>query len=49
MSSICIKNISEGIIIPLTYLLNQSLDEGALPNSWKEATAIGLHKKDSKH
>jgi len=33
MSSIFIKNISEGIIFPLICLFNQSLDEGVLPNS----------------
>ena len=44
-----LKSISEGIVIPLTCLFNKSLEEGVLPNSWKEATVIALHKKGSKH
>lgn len=49
MSSFILKKIIEGIVILLTYLFNKSLGKEALPTSWKEATAVALHKIGSKH
>ena len=37
------------LVKPLTRLYNLSLSLGKLPNLWKQANVIPLHKKESKH
>jgi len=32
-----LKNVKDGLIVPLYYLYNKSLQEVTLPLSWKEA------------
>ena len=43
-----IKSISQGILLPLTFILNQSLITGIFPNSLKIAKVIPLFKKDNR-
>ena len=43
-----IKSISQGILLPLTFILNQSLLTGIFPDSLKIAKVIPLHKKENR-
>jgi len=45
MPSTCIENIKDGLIVPLYYLYNKSLEEATLPLCWKEATVVSIFKK----
>lgn len=40
LSSKLLKQISEGIVQPLTFLINRSLEEGTFPDSLKVAKAV---------
>ena len=40
-----LKNVKDGLIVPLYYLYNKSLEEAILPFSWKEATITPIFKK----
>ena len=39
-----LKNVKDGLIVPLYYLYNKSLQEATLPLSWKEATKTPIFK-----
>ena len=41
-------NVQESLVTPLTLIYDKSLKEGILPDSWKEATVVAIHKKGSK-
>ena len=41
-------NVRHSIITPITLIFDQSLKEGCLPGSWREATVVAIHKKGSK-
>ena len=43
-----IKEIKDGLILPLFYIFTKSLREGTLPVSWKEAIITPIHKKGSR-
>ena len=43
-----IKSISQGILLPLTFILNQSLLTGIFPDSLKIAKVIPVHKKENR-
>ena len=40
-----LKNVKEGLVVPLYYLYCKSLEEASLPLSWKEATITAVFKK----
>ena len=40
-----LKNVKDGLIVPLYYLYNKSLEEATLLLSWKEATITPIFKK----
>ena len=40
-----LKNVKDGLIVPLYYPYNKSLEEATLPLSWKEATITPIFKK----
>ena len=40
-----LKNVKDGLIVPIYYLYNKSLEEAILPFSWKEATITPIFKK----
>ena len=40
-----IKSLSEFISIPLSIIFNKSFNSGSLPNDWKNAQVIPIHKK----
>ncbi|XP_064638277.1 uncharacterized protein LOC135494302 [Lineus longissimus] len=40
-----LKELSNELAIPLSLLLNKSLNEGKLPSDWKKAQITALHKK----
>jgi len=42
-----LKEIKDGLILPLYLLFAKSLQDGVLPNSWKDATITAIHKKGS--
>ena len=44
-----IKIAENSLVKPLTRLYNLSLSLGKVPNLWKQANVIPLHKKESKH
>ena len=48
MSSMCVYNIRESLVVPLTLIYDKSLKDGILPDCWKEATVVAIHKKGSK-
>ena len=41
-------NIRESLVAPLTLIYDKSLKDGILPDCWKEATVVAIHKKGSK-
>ena len=41
-------NVCHSIITPITLIFDQSLKEGSLPVSWREATVVAIHKKGPK-
>ena len=43
-----IKLIKSEIVIPLTHIMNLSLESGTFPNLWKEAQVTPVHKNGSK-
>ena len=40
-----LKEIKDGLILPLYLLFNKSLQESSLPSCWKLATVTAIHKK----
>ena len=44
-----LKELSEQLALPLSILFNKSLQEGRVPNDWKEAEVVAIFKKGSKH
>ena len=40
--------ISESLVVRLTLLYNKSLKQEILPDTWKEAIVVAIHKKGSK-
>lgn len=45
LSNIVLKNISDNIVLPLVYLINQSFSQGVFPDIFKIAQVIPLFKK----
>ena len=43
-----LKETAEAICTPLSIIFNKSLEEGKLPQSWKDAHITALHKKGSR-
>ena len=43
-----LKETAEAICTPLAKIFNKSLEEGRLPQKWKDAHVTALHKKGSK-
>ncbi len=43
-----LKEIAESIVAPVTFIYRRSLDEGFLPQAWKDANITPLHKKGNK-
>ena len=43
-----LKETADAICIPLAIIFNKSLNEGKIPQAWKEAHITALHKKHSK-
>ena len=41
-------NIWENLVAPLTLIYDKSLKDGILPDCWKKATVVAIHKKGSK-
>ena len=41
-------NIQESLVAPLTLIYDKSLKNGILPDCWKKATVVAIHKKGSK-
>ena len=41
-------NIQENLVAPLTLIYDKSLKDGILPDCWKKATVVAIHKKGSK-
>jgi len=35
-------------VVPLTLIYDKSLKDGLLPDSWKKATVVAIHKKGSR-
>ena len=44
-----IKSLSECISIPLSIIFNKSFNSGSLPNDWKNAQVIPIHKKGARN
>ena len=44
-----LKDYAHELAPSLTTLFNDSLLEGTVPNTWKQANVIPLHKKGDKH
>lgn len=42
---IILKECSNELALPFYIVFRQSLDEGCLPNGWKEANITAIHKK----
>ena len=40
--------ISDSLVVRLTLLYNKSLNQGILPDAWKEAIVIAIHRMASK-
>ena len=40
-----LKEIKDGLILPLYLLFNKSLQESSLPSCWKLATVTSIHKE----
>ena len=43
-----LKEIKDGLILPLYLLFAKSLQDGVLSNSWKDATITAIHKKGNR-
>ena len=43
-----LKEVAEALTPPLLILLRKSLDEGSLPDDWKQGNITAIHKKGSK-
>ncbi len=43
-----LKETAEAICGPLAIMFNKSMQEGQVPQGWKEAHVTALHKKGSK-
>ena len=43
-----VKEVAEALTPPLLIILRKSLDEGSLPDDWKQGNITALHKKGSK-
>ena len=40
---------AEILMIPLTRIVNTSIESGIFPEEWKKAAVTPIHKKESKH
>ena len=49
ISSYLLKQLKDQLAIPLTIILKNSLQDGSVPSSWKEANITPIFKKGSKH
>ena len=47
LSATFLKAIAEVIVVPLTFLYNQSLREGVIPTTWKQSSITPIHKGGS--
>ena len=43
-----IKEVKDGLTVPLYYIFRKSLEEAVLPMSWKQATVTAIYKKGDK-
>ena len=43
-----LKEVAEALTPPLLILLRKSLDEGSLPDDWKQGNTTAIHKKGTK-
>ena len=43
-----LKYCAHAFALPLTFLLNKSLEEGTIPKAWKDADVVPIHKKGLK-
>jgi hypothetical protein len=43
-----LKETADAICIPLANIFNESLNEGIVPQAWKDAHITALHKKGNK-
>ncbi len=48
ISNKVLKAISNGILTPLTIIINRCIKDGTFPKEWKLAKVIPIHKKGSK-
>ena len=44
-----IKLCGKSIVYPLKFIFEVSLQDGELPDYWKKATVVPVHKKESKN
>lgn len=40
-----LREVKEGVVLPLCLIFQKSLSTGTLPTSWKEANVTALYKK----
>ena len=48
MSSLCSKEVREGIVTPLYLIFKKSLEEGKVLTAWKDASVMVRHKSRDK-